>query len=114
MNVQLQTPSEVLYSDLRSFAGINNVGVGVSHRHLRISYIGDTWYATGLGSTNGSSLITEDGSVEVIEPPRGARTEGETRNMVPIENGDVLTLGNTTKFLVLRVSTGSRAQINGL
>lgn len=104
----------VIGSYVEGERAINNVGVDVSHRHLRISYAGDCWYATGLGSTNGSTLTSEDGVTEVIEAPQSERGEGETRNMVPIKSGDVIALGNTTRFLVLKVSSGSRALINGL
>lgn len=104
----------VIGSYVEGERAINNVGVDVSHQHLRISFVDDAWYATGLGSTNGSTVITEDGSAETIEEPRSTRIDGEARHMVPIESGDVLTLGTTTKFLVLKVSSGPRALYSGL
>lgn len=80
---------------------IADVDRDVSRRHLRIHLDKGHWYAQGLGSTNGSSLVSGlDQSQHVIEPPRGARTPGTTYPPVEIEPGDLLRLGATTSFLV--------------
>lgn len=81
---------------------INDVDVDVSRKHLRIFRNGDAWYAQGLGSTNGTTLISgADKSTRVIEPPKSAN-----KKLPPIEinNGDTLCLGKTTQFLVLKIA----------
>lgn len=83
---------------------ITDVDADVSRRHLRISWRDGAWLAEGLGSTNGSALLAPGSSEPVeIEPPRSARREGRA---LPrrIRHGDILALGATTRFLVIRVS----------
>lgn len=85
---------------------INDVDVDVSRRHLRIWRDGSSWYAQGLGSTNGTTLIPGDGSDPVvIEPPRAKRTHDGTYPPVEISNSDILCLGATTRFLVMRITS---------
>ena len=81
---------------------INDVDVDVSRKHLRIFRDGDAWYAQGLGSTNGTILISgADKSIRVIEPPKSTN---EKLPPVEIDNGDTLCLGKTTQFLVLKIA----------
>lgn len=81
---------------------INDVDVDVSRKHLRIFRDGDAWYAQGLGSTNGTTLISgADKSIRVIEPPKSTN---EKLPPVEIDNGDTLCLGKTTQFLVLKIA----------
>lgn len=83
---------------------ITDVGPDVSRRHLRIWYSGGVWYAQGLGSTNGSWLVSgADGSVRVIEEPRARRAQGQQAQPVPIKDGDYLRLARSTEFMVMKV-----------
>lgn len=85
---------------------INDVDVDVSRRHLRIWRDGARWYAQGLGSTNGTMLIPGDGTDPVvIEPPRAKRAHDGCYPPVEISNSDVLCLGATTRFLVMRITS---------
>lgn len=86
---------------------INTVDVDVSRQHLRVFRDGrGTWYAQGLGSTNGTTLISGDTHKQVcVEPPRFEREEGATYPPVRIANSDTLCLGSSTRFLVMRVSS---------
>ena len=89
---------------------ITNVDVDVSREHLRVYRRGGTWWAQGLGSTNGTTLISGDTrKTSVIEPPRAERKPGVTYSPVKITNSDTLCLGATTRFLVLRIA-GPHAQ----
>ena len=76
----------------------------VSARHLLITSADDVWYATGLGSTNGTAIM-RPGSSEpvVVEPPRSERPDGTVRP-TRIKQGDILCLGSTTRFLVVRLA----------
>ena len=52
---------------------INDVDIDVSRKHLRIFEDGSAWYAQGLGSTNGTTLISgADKSITEIEPQGSA------------------------------------------
>lgn len=83
---------------------ITDVDADVSRRHLRIVRRDGMWLAEGLGSTNGTALIAPGSDErEVVEPPRSERSE---RDCPPrrIRHGDILVLGATTRFLVVRVT----------
>ncbi len=87
---------------------INDVEATVSRRHLRIYRDSDgAWYAVGLGSTNGTVLVSGvDGSETVVEAPRKVRQAsaaqaGSSAQPVRIAPGDELVLGGTTRFMVL-------------
>lgn len=55
---------------------INDVDIDVSRKHLRIFEDGNTWYAQGLGSTNGTTLISgADRSITVVEPRDSANEQ---------------------------------------
>ena len=85
---------------------INDVDVDVSRRHLRVWRDGAHWYAQGLESTNGTTLIPGDGGDAVtIEPPRAKRTHDGSYPPVEISNSDILCLGATTRFLVMRITS---------
>lgn len=85
---------------------ISDVDRDVSRRHLRVWRDPGTlaWLAQGLGSTNGTIVISgEDRSVRVIEPPRRGRERGREYPPVPILASDMLCLGATTRFLVVQM-----------
>lgn len=81
---------------------INDVGEGVSRRHLRIwCDASGKWLAQGLGSTNGTLLLRERGKRVVVEPPRAYRDRDYVASAVPIHAGDRLILASTTEFAVV-------------
>lgn len=84
--------------------GINDVGMDVSRNHLRIFTRDNVWFAQDLGSTNGSQLISgADKSTTAIGPKDNGRSR-EPSTPAKIEHGDILRLGATTQFLVLRIA----------
>ena len=88
---------------------ITNVGPDVSRRHLRVAFSNGTWLASGLHSTNGTVLVTRSGTTTVIEKPRSLRTTDDKDKQIPIHDGDLLKLGTSTDFLVLKISSNVRA-----
>ena len=88
---------------------ITNVGPDVSRRHLRVAFSNGTWLASGLHSTNGTVLVTRGGTTTVIEKPRSLRTADDKDKQIPIHDGDLLKLGASTEFLVLKISSNVRA-----
>lgn len=85
--------------------GITDVDRDVSRLHLRIWRDQGRWWAQGLGSTNGTTLISGDtGETRVVEPPRGLREPGVVYPPQELLHSDTLCLGATTRFLVLRVT----------
>ena len=83
---------------------VTDVDGDVSARHLLISSSEGAWYATGLGSTNGTVVLRPGADEpEVIEPPRSA-SSGRAPRRCRIEQGDLLCLGATTRFLVVRLA----------
>lgn len=86
---------------------INDVEYDVSGQHLRIwrAQNGE-WYAQGMGSTNGTTLVSGDTQeVHCIEPPRARRQLDIEYPPVRISNSDLLCLGSSTRFLVMRIIT---------
>lgn len=84
--------------------GINDVGIDVSRKHLRIFKHGDAWFAQGLGSTNGTKLLSGvDKSIQEVEPKRSTKPTMPSPP-VRIHHGDTLCLGSTTQFLVLQIA----------
>lgn len=84
---------------------ITDVDSDVSRQHLRIWFQDGRWFAQGLGSTNGSFLLSGVGRYRrVIEPPRRERAKNHAGAPVEIHNGDTLCLGASTRFLVIRVT----------
>lgn len=81
---------------------INDVGEGVSRRHLRIFCDqAGLWWAQGLGSVGGTLLISgDDQSETVVEAPRAERSS-DSSNPVRILPGDRLILAGTTEFVVV-------------
>ncbi|MBR0403982.1 MAG: FHA domain-containing protein [Eggerthellaceae bacterium] len=91
---------------LASSAGaINDVGPGVSRRHVRIFRASDGfWYAQGMGSTNGTIVVhANDGSEETVELPRSHRAPGEEPPAIRIYAHDTLRLASSTYFAVLEI-----------
>ena len=81
------------------------MGPSVSRRHLRIWSESGTWFAQGLGSTNGTTLTSgETGAKTVVELPSDERGDADERPVVEIANGDVLHLGSETAFLVMSLA----------
>lgn len=90
--------------------GINDVGIDVSRKHLRVFKHGDAWFAQGLGSTNGSTLLSgADKSIHEIEPKRSAKPTMPSPP-VRIHQGDTLCLGGTTQFLVLQIAKKGKTE----
>ena len=59
--------------DFLEKAPSNDVDIDVSRKHLRIFEDGSAWHAQGLGSTNGTTLISgADKSITEIEPQGSA------------------------------------------
>lgn len=82
---------------------INDVDIDVSKKHLRIFEDGSAWYAQGLGSTNGTTLISgADKSITEIEPQGSANKKYPPPSKSA--HGDTLCLGKTTRFLVLKIA----------
>ena len=85
---------------------INDVDQTVSRRHLRI--VRDSsgrWYAQGLGSTNGTTVIRGDTKTEeTIEAPRGKRSGSDASKPIRIYPSDILCLAGTTRFMVLELA----------
>lgn len=98
----------VIGSIATSEHAITDVDSDVSREHLRIWKDADGWWAEGLGSTNGSSLV--DGAsraMRTIEAPSTMRANGAAPDIEPrtrIGNGDTLYLGATTRFLVMSIA----------
>ena len=87
-------------------SAINDVDPTVSKRHLHIfrDDLG-VWYAQGLGSTNGTTLLRgDDQSRVVIEPPRVQRVPGEVYPPIQILPNDMLRLAGTTFFMVVELT----------
>lgn len=80
---------------------INDVEPDVSGHHLRIwCNEAGRWCVQGLGSSNGTVLISgEDGSETVVEPARaGASACAEP---VEVHAGDELVLAGSTRFMLI-------------
>lgn len=87
--------------------GINDVDIDVSRNHLKIFKHGNAWFAQGLGSTNGTTLVSgADKSITPIELPQTRRSEDSLPTR--IQHGDTLCLGATTQFLVLQITANNR------
>lgn len=83
---------------------VNDVDVDVSRHHLHIWQEEGTWYCQGMGSTNGTVLISgADRSTQVVEPPKRERSGQTVYPPVPLQNSDELCLGKTTRFLVMKI-----------
>ena len=85
---------------------INDVEDTVSRRHLRIFRDEQgRWFAQGLGSTNGTTVIRGDTKLEEpIELPAKQRTGRDASQPVRIYPSDVLCLAGSTKFMVLELA----------
>lgn len=103
--LSLKPQGTIIGSLTGSEDAITDVDSDVSREHLRIWTQDGRWLAQGLGSTNGSKMVSGlDHAERVIEPPRWARTDGRAGAIVEIHNGDTLCLGSTTRFLVIRIT----------
>ena len=84
---------------------INDVGPGVSRRHLRIFRADDgCWYAEGLDSTNGTYVLHADSDdEEPIELPKYMRSANDGSSSVRLFANDTLRLAGNTYFAVLEI-----------
>lgn len=99
-------PGGSVIGALASGAGdVTDVGSDVSRRHARIWREDGIWWVEGLGSTNGTVLVSGDTRrTTVVELPRSKRTSGTETAPVRIAMSDVLRLGSSTEFLVMRIA----------
>lgn len=84
---------------------ITDVGLDVSRKHLRVWMEDGRWLCQGMGSTNGTTIISGGASNDIVcvEPPRTLRPNGVTYPPQELREGDTLCLGRSTRFLVMRV-----------
>lgn len=81
---------------------ITDVDVDVSGNHLKLVYEQGQWYVQGSNSKFGTVLI--DGATHeevVVEPAREEREDGFGFPKVPINPGDELLLGSSTRFVIM-------------
>lgn len=85
-----------------SEGAITDVGPDVSGKHLLLTCEGGQWYAQGLGSKFGTVLINgADHEEVVVELPQSERSDGEAIEAVPVNPGDELLLGASTRFMII-------------
>ena len=80
---------------------INDVEPDVSGHHLRVWCTeAGRWCVQGLGSSNGTVLISgEDGSETVVEPARASASA--CAEPVEVHAGDELVLAGSTRFMLI-------------
>ena len=81
-------------------------GASPSRHHLRIWREGGRWYCEGLGSTNGTTIVSVDKRVRVVEPPARERPRDWTPEPCEIFSADLICLGAHTCFRVFGVNAG--------
>ena len=81
---------------------ITDVDADVSGHHLRVwCNEQGIWCVEGMGSSNGTVLISgADGSETVVEPPRGSGA-AQTAGPVEVHAGDELVLAGSTRFMLI-------------
>lgn len=106
LHVVSTAPEGTVIGSLANGAGdIADVDPSVSRRHLRVWREGGAWLARGLGSTNGSYLVSGETRERItIEPPKSERPADEDWPAVQISNSDMLCLGASTRFLVMALA----------
>ena len=81
---------------------ITDVDGDVSSRHAAIYEDNGRWYIVGLGSLNGTAVISGEDKIErVVEPPRrkhSLKAESEPYELFP---ADTICLGATTRYMVM-------------
>lgn len=83
---------------------ITDVEVDVSRRHLIIWRQQGHWWCQGLGSTNGTVLISgATKELVTVEAPRSMRRGKDQPTPVELQAGDTLCLGISTRFLVMQM-----------
>lgn len=85
---------------------ISEVELDVSAPHLRIWREKGHWYCEGLGSTNGTTIVSVDKRVRVVEPPARERPRDWTPEPCEIFSADLICLGAHTCFRVFGVNAG--------
>lgn len=106
LHVVSTAPEGTVIGSLANGAGdIADVDPSVSRRHLRVWRESGAWLARGLGSTNGSYLVSGETRERItIEPPKSERPADEDWPAVQISNSDMLCLGASTRFLVMALA----------
>lgn len=86
---------------------IADVDPDVSRNHARIWRNGARWFIADLGSTNGTSVISgADKSLHDLASSKGARMQGvDVSEPFEISNSDIICLGATTRFLVMKLAS---------
>ena len=65
------------------------------------------WLVTDLNSTNGTRVISgADKSVHIIANAQAESREPSASEPFELRNSDILCLGSTTRFLVMKLSVG--------
>ena len=85
---------------------ISEVELDVSAPHLRIWREDGRWYCEGLGSTNGTTIVSMDGRVRVVEPPKRDRPRDWRPEPHEIFSADLICLGAHTCFRVFGGNAG--------
>ena len=85
---------------------ISEVELDVSAPHLRIWREDGRWYCEGLGSTNGTTIVSTDGRVSVVEPPKRERARDWRPEPHELFSADLICLGAHTCFRVFGGSIG--------
>lgn len=86
---------------------IADVDADVSRQHVRIWREDGRWLVTDLNSTNGTRVISgADKSVHIIAGPQAESREPSASEPFELRNSDILCLGSTTRFLVMKLSVG--------
>lgn len=86
---------------------IADVDPDVSRNHARIWRNGARWFIADLGSTNGTRVISgADKSLHDLASSKGARMQGvDVSQPFEISNSDIICLGATTRFLVMKLTS---------
>lgn len=80
---------------------ISDVAPDVSGHHARIWHEDGTWYVEGLGSKNGTVLVSGADKTETIVEPAAGEREGWTSQPVALQPGDELVFGKSTRYVVI-------------
>lgn len=90
---------------------INDVDEDVSRRHARVYCENTHWYVVGLGSTNGTTVISGTDKIErVVEPPKRERPRDYAPEPFEIFPADTLCLGSSTRFMVIPIQEEDRGE----
>lgn len=83
---------------------ITDVEQTVSRHHLLIFRSDEgKWYARGLGSRNGTILVSGDDKTEIVIEPSRSKSAGFVPKDIQIKSGDKLILARDTIFMVVQI-----------